>query len=125
MLPMRFYEFPDIQRTIDIMIGVFLSAGIGYIWKKREILVKNTNHIFKFTYVIFSWIQSDFFSFSSVLWMKMGYPNVATFCKKQAFKTIGTFPLLAMAHSMGHKDRDVKDLQPIEQCNFCKFFAFN
>ena len=37
----RFYEFPDIQRTIDIMIGVFLSAGIGYIWKKREILVKN------------------------------------------------------------------------------------
>ena len=120
----RFYELPDIQRTIDIFIGIIASFLIAYVWIHRKQIYVPLVNFSKFSYVMLCWIHSDFFSILAVLFFKNGHAKIAEKCRNQAFRTIGTVPLLAISHYFGHKE-GLKEFVPKNQCNFCKFFHFS
>jgi len=104
-------------------IGLALSLIIGYVWQRREIIRQKFVFYFTGVYIVSMWIQSDCFSILCLAFLKTEHFKLSEICKKQAFRTIGTVPLLTISHELGHKD-NLEGFVSKENCKFCKLFTF-
>ena len=43
----RFYDLPDPQRAIDLVMGVIISFGVAYLWNKRATVKSNFLGVWK------------------------------------------------------------------------------
>ncbi len=119
----KFYEFPDLQRIIDMGIGIALSLIICYVWQRRVMIKQKFVFYVTGVYVVSIWVQSDCFSILCLVFLKTGHSKLSEICKKQAFRTIGTVPLLTISHELGHKD-NLEEFDLKKNCKFCKLFSF-
>lgn len=127
--PVRFSFsfFDELTNPVHIVLAAIWAA----VFHLLPIIIKNRLRIYhsfifssKFIYVVILWIHSDFFTVLTILSLKRGNSRLAKICKTQAFKTIGTMPLLAIVHTIGHDENDIENFPPKEQCKFCKYFSY-
>lgn len=108
--------------SINILDGFWNASTIAWaaIWaaifhyvpvivKNRQIVVKGFRMFYAFYFLIFSWIHSDFFFISALVFTKIRKKSMANMCGKQAMKTFGTFPLLMLAYDFGNYSKGNKE----------------
>lgn len=127
--PLSFFD--EFWNPVHIIGGAIWAAIWGafyhylpYLLRNRTIIRQKLFFSLEVFYVILMWIHSDFFSVLSIMCLKGGRHKIANLFKMQAFRTLGTVPLLAIAHDIGHSKGDTENFPPKEQCKFCKYYAF-
>ncbi len=119
--------FDEFWNPVHIIWGAIWATFFHYfpqLWRNRTIIRQKLVFSIGAVYVISIWIHSDLLSILSIICLMSGHHKMSKFFKKLAFRTIGTVPLLAIAHDMGHSKGDVENFPPKEQCKFCKNFSF-